>query len=66
MAAPLLIVGWTLADLEAVHGTGAHGYLGGASAWGAILACYGGGAILGGLLALRWHASGYGVGWGCC
>jgi hypothetical protein len=27
-------------------------YLGGASAWGTILACYGGGAILGGLLAL--------------
>jgi MFS family permease len=27
-------------------------YLGGARAWGAILACYGGGAILGGLLAL--------------
>ena len=26
--------------------------LGGASAWGAILACYGGGAVLGGLLAL--------------
>ena len=30
----------------------AHEYLGGARAWGAILACYGGGAILGGLLAL--------------
>lgn len=30
----------------------ARDYLGGASAWGAILACYGGGAILGGLLAL--------------
>jgi MFS family permease len=27
-------------------------YLGGARAWGAVLACYGGGAILGGLLAL--------------
>jgi Transmembrane secretion effector len=27
-------------------------YLGGARAWGAILACYGGGAILGGLLSL--------------
>jgi MFS family permease len=27
-------------------------YLGGARAWGTILACYGGGAILGGLLAL--------------
>ncbi|HXC85848.1 MAG TPA: MFS transporter [Trebonia sp.] len=27
-------------------------YLGGAGAWGAIMACYGGGAILGGLLAL--------------
>ena len=27
-------------------------YLGGAQAWGVILACYGGGAILGGLLAL--------------
>ena len=27
-------------------------YLGGARAWGVILACYGGGAILGGLLAL--------------
>lgn len=27
-------------------------YLGGARAWGAIVACYGGGAILGGLLAL--------------
>ena len=27
-------------------------YLGGARAWGAILACYGGGAIIGGLLAL--------------
>ena len=27
-------------------------YLGGARAWGAILACYGGGAILGGLLPL--------------
>ena len=30
----------------------ARNYLGGAGAWGAILACYGGGAILGGLLAL--------------
>jgi predicted MFS family arabinose efflux permease len=30
----------------------ARDYLGGASAWGAILAAYGGGAILGGLLAL--------------
>jgi len=30
----------------------ARGYLGGARAWGAILACYGGGAITGGLLAL--------------
>jgi hypothetical protein len=30
----------------------ARDYLGGASAWGAILACYGGGAVLGGLLAL--------------
>ena len=30
----------------------ARDYLGGARAWGAILACYGGGAILGGLLAL--------------
>ena len=30
----------------------ARAYLGGARAWGAILACYGGGAILGGLLAL--------------
>jgi hypothetical protein len=30
----------------------ARDYLGGASAWGVILACYGGGAILGGLLAL--------------
>jgi MFS family permease len=30
----------------------ARDYLGGAGAWGAILACYGGGAILGGLLAL--------------
>lgn len=30
----------------------ARDYLGGASAWGAIVACYGGGAILGGLLAL--------------
>jgi Transmembrane secretion effector len=27
-------------------------YLGGARAWGAVLACYGGGAIIGGLLAL--------------
>jgi len=27
-------------------------YLGGARAWGTVLACYGGGAILGGLLAL--------------
>lgn len=27
-------------------------YLGGAGAWGAVMACYGGGAILGGLLAL--------------
>jgi hypothetical protein len=27
-------------------------YLGGARAWGVVLACYGGGAILGGLLAL--------------
>ena len=27
-------------------------YLGGARAWGAVLACYGGGAIVGGLLAL--------------
>ena len=30
----------------------ARDYLGGARAWGAILACYGGGAIIGGLLAL--------------
>ena len=30
----------------------ARAYLGGARAWGAVLACYGGGAILGGLLAL--------------
>jgi hypothetical protein len=30
----------------------ARDYLGGARAWGAIMACYGGGAILGGLLAL--------------
>jgi hypothetical protein len=30
----------------------ARDYLGGASAWGMIMACYGGGAILGGLLAL--------------
>jgi MFS family permease len=30
----------------------ARGYLGGARAWGAILACYGGGAVLGGLLVL--------------
>jgi len=30
----------------------AHQYLGGARAWGAILACYGGGAVLGGLLVL--------------
>jgi hypothetical protein len=30
----------------------ARDYLGGASAWGAVLACYGGGAVLGGLLAL--------------
>jgi MFS family permease len=30
----------------------ARAYLGGARAWGVILACYGGGAILGGLLAL--------------
>lgn len=30
----------------------ARDYLGGARAWGAALACYGGGAILGGLLAL--------------
>jgi MFS family permease len=30
----------------------ARDYLGGARAWGTILACYGGGAILGGLLAL--------------
>jgi MFS family permease len=30
----------------------ARDYLGGASAWGVILACYGGGAVLGGLLAL--------------
>jgi hypothetical protein len=30
----------------------ARDYLGGARAWGAILACYGGGAIFGGLLAL--------------
>jgi len=30
----------------------ARDYLGGARAWGAIIACYGGGAILGGLLAL--------------
>jgi MFS family permease len=30
----------------------ARDYLGGASAWGAILACYGGGATLGGLLVL--------------
>jgi MFS family permease len=30
----------------------ARDYLGGARAWGAIVACYGGGAILGGLLAL--------------
>jgi predicted MFS family arabinose efflux permease len=30
----------------------ARAYLGGARAWGAILACYGGGAVLGGLLVL--------------
>jgi Major Facilitator Superfamily len=30
----------------------ARDYLGGARAWGAILACYGGGAVIGGLLAL--------------
>ena len=30
----------------------ARAYLGGARAWGTILACYGGGAVLGGLLAL--------------
>ena len=30
----------------------ARDYLGGARAWGAVLACYGGGAIIGGLLAL--------------
>jgi MFS family permease len=30
----------------------ARDYLGGARAWGTVLACYGGGAILGGLLAL--------------
>jgi MFS family permease len=30
----------------------ARAYLGGARAWGAVLACYGGGAIIGGLLAL--------------
>jgi MFS family permease len=30
----------------------ARSYLGGARAWGVILACYGGGAILGGLLAM--------------
>ena len=30
----------------------ARAYLGGARAWGAIAACYGGGAVLGGLLAL--------------
>jgi hypothetical protein len=30
----------------------ARAYLGGARAWGTVLACYGGGAILGGLLAL--------------
>jgi hypothetical protein len=30
----------------------ARDYLGGARAWGAVMACYGGGAILGGLLAL--------------
>jgi MFS family permease len=33
----------------------ARAYLGGARAWGAVLACYGGGAILGGLLALGRH-----------
>jgi hypothetical protein len=33
----------------------ARAYLGGAGAWGAIMACYGGGAILGGLLALGRH-----------
>ena len=39
---PYLVLGPVLADE----------YLGGARAWGVVLACYGGGAILGGLLAL--------------
>ncbi|HXT89256.1 MAG TPA: MFS transporter [Trebonia sp.] len=39
---PYLVLGPVLADQ----------YLGGARAWGTVLACYGGGAILGGLLAL--------------
>lgn len=39
---PFLCLGPVLAD----------GYLGGAGAWGAIMACLGGGAVLGGLLAL--------------
>ncbi len=39
---PYLVLGPVLADQ----------YLGGARAWGVVLACYGGGAILGGLLAL--------------
>jgi MFS family permease len=39
---PYLVLGPVLADK----------YLGGARAWGAVLACSGGGAILGGLLAL--------------
>jgi len=33
----------------------ARDYLGGARAWGTILACYGGGAVLGGLLTLGRH-----------
>jgi hypothetical protein len=39
---PYLVLGPILAEQ----------YLGGARAWGAVLACYGGGAIIGGLLAL--------------
>ena len=39
---PYLVLGPVLADQ----------YLGGARAWGTVLACYGGGAILGGLFAL--------------
>lgn len=45
VVAPILVLGPVIADKS----------LGGASAWGAILACFPVGALIGGLVALRWQ-----------